>query len=653
MPSQVIFGVDIVKGSIRAREAPRYAVVVLNGSVTKYPSVSRFKLLRMIKQLNPCILAVDSITELAENKKELVHFLRRLPPDVKLVQVTGNEHQEPLTRLGKDNGITFNPLIPDEEAFASACLASMGIGYVVSAFEDKTLIKVSRARSPGRGGWSQNRYRRKVQGKVREKVRDIEAKLKNMDYELSVTEGFGGLVNGTFVVSAKRSEVGVRNSREEDVQVNVTSVEKDTIEYIPLLKRSRDYIIVGVDPGTTVGLAVLDLDGKPVSVRSSRVSSIPEIIEHISNVGRPVVIATDVVPPPSAVEKIKRAFNAVLFVPNERIPVDEKIRLAKPIGYNNDHERDAIAAAVKAFNTYKNKFQQIDKKTPSHLDAKEVKALAIEGKPIDMALDMLTAPPKEHKPAPKPAEAVDADTRLEELRLQLKKKDDQVSNLTSYMSELKRELKHLEWRVSSQDRTIDRLKNVGIGEARKNKEVTIRESEIGRLKKEVSELKKRNSEMQSNMDRLKHIRALEFRGDKSPVKIVESLSKDAIALCDKKFGIKAGDIIFARDAGGGVEAASILIERGVKAVIKGTPMSHLAEEKFLQARMPVLSLEDVPLKFVDGYAVMDPSRLDAAMERWKAHAEGLEKQHKEQKLLGIIDEYKAKRAREYRQNGVY
>ena len=82
-------------------------------------------------------------------------------------------------------------------------------------------------------------------------------------------------------------------------------------------------------------------------------------------------------------------------------------------------------------------------------------------------------------------------------------------------------------------------------------------------------------------------------------------------------------------------------------------MSHLAEEKFLASRLPVLKREDVPLKFVDGYAVLDPGRLDAAIERWHAYVEGLEKQHKEQKFLGIIDEYKAKRAREYRQSGVF
>jgi len=646
MTIQTIFGVDIVKGSSRSREAPRYAAVILNGSIIKYSSVSRFKLLRLIKQYNPGILAVDSITELAENRKDLVNFLRRLPPEVRLVQVTGNEHQEPLTKLGRENGISFNPIMPEEEAFAAACLASMGVGYVVSAFEDKTLIKVSRGRSLGRGGWSQNRYRRKVQGKVREKVREVEAKLKDKVYDLDITEGFGGYVNGTFVVNARRSDLGIHSSREEDVQVTVTSVEKDTIEFIPLERRKRDYIIVGVDPGTTTAVAILDLNGKLIKASSSRVSSIPDIIEHISEMGRPVVIATDVVPPPGAVEKIKRAFKAVLFMPNERIPVEEKVRLAKPLGYGNDHERDAIAAAVKAFNTYKSKFAQIEKKTPSHLDSNDVKALAIEGKPIEVALDMLTAPPAAPKKAPEPA-AVE-DSRAEGLRAQLKKKDEQASNLRSYLNDLRRELKHLEQKVTSQERAIERLKSKGLDDVRRTKEITIRDSEISRLKKEASELKKRNSELQSNMDRLKHIRAMELRGDKSPVKVIDNLSKDAIANCDRKFGIKAGDVIFVRDAGGGTEAASILIEKSVRALIRGTPMSHLAENRFLEAGVPVLSREDVPLKFVDGYAVVDPGRLEAAIEGWKAYAEEMEKKRKEEHLLGIIDEYKAKRAREYR-----
>lgn len=647
----IIFGVDIVKGSAHSRQAPRYAVVVLNGEVDKYPSVSRFKLLRLIRQYRPRILAVDSITELAENRKELISFLRRLPPEVRLVQVTGNEHQEPLTKLGKSMGIVFNPLLPEDEALACACLAAMGIGYIVSVFEDKTIIKVSRARSLGRGGWSQNRYRRKVQGKVREKVRDIEDKLKDKSYELHVTEGFGGLVNGTFIVNSKRSDIAIHNSREEDVQVTVTSVEKDTIEFIPLQKNRREPIIVGIDPGTTVAVAILDLRGNLVSVLSSRVMSIPDIVEHISDKGSPVVIATDVVPPPDTVEKIKRTFNAVLFAPNERIAVEEKIKLASPYGYNNTHERDAIAAAAKAFNTYKNKFSRIDKRTPSHVNPNDVKALAIEGKSIETALGMLTPVPVAEATVAAPQERVEADVldeRLADMRDQLKKKEEQVSRLKSYVNDLKREVSRLERRIDSQDRLIEQLKSAGLDDVRKSREVTIRDSEILRLKKELAETKKRNSEMKARIDRLKQIRVLEFRGNKSPVKIIENLSKDAIASCDKKFGLKAGDIVFVRDAGGGVQAASILIERGIRAVIRGTYMSHLAEEKFLEARVPVIPKEDVSLSFVDDFAIIDPKRLEAAIDSWKSRADEAEKQKSEEWFVGIIDEYKAKRAREFR-----
>jgi predicted RNase H-like nuclease (RuvC/YqgF family) len=591
---------------------------------------------------------VDSIQELAPNRKELIAFLKRLPPDVKLVQVTGNEHQEPLTKLGKEKGIAFNPMIPEEEAFACACLAAMNVGYVVSVFEDRTIIKVSRARSPGRGGWSQNRYRRKVQGKVREKVREIEQKLRDTDYDARLTEGFGGLVNGTFVVNSKRSELGIHNSREEDVQVSVTSVEKDKIEFIPLDRR-REHIIVGVDPGTTIAVAVLNLDGELKGLISSRVMSVPDIVGYIREKGKPVVVATDVVPPPATVEKIKRSFKATLFAPNERISVDEKVKLARPYGYGNDHERDALAAAVKAYNAYKNKFAQIDRKAPAHM-TNDVKAMAIGGKAIDAAIEMLRPRPGQQKaPAapPKPQEE-EIDAVLAELREQLRRKDEQIRNLQSYVSDLKRDMRQMDRRMEWQNKTIGKLQQRGIDDVRKGKEVTIRDQEISRLKKEIYDERKRNADLRSNIDRLKQIRVLEFRGDKSPVKIIENLSKDAIAACDRKLGLKPGDIVFVRDAGGGTQSAAMLIERGIKTVIRGTYMSHLAEEKFQEARVPVVPKEEVGLKVVDDFAVIDPRKLDAAIGRWKDSMARTEKEKNAEWFHGIIADYKSERRREFR-----
>jgi predicted RNase H-like nuclease (RuvC/YqgF family) len=141
---------------------------------------------------------------------------------------------------------------------------------------------------------------------------------------------------------------------------------------------------------------------------------------------------------------------------------------------------------------------------------------------------------------------------------------------------------------------------------------------------------------------------LEFRGDKSPVKIIESLSKDAIVACDKKLGLKPGDIVFVRDAGGGTESAAMLIERGVKAVIRGTFMSHLAEDKFQEARVPVISKDEVALKIVDDFAVIDPKKYDAAIERWKASMVRTEKEKSAEWFQGIVDDYKSERRREYR-----
>ncbi len=98
---------------------------------------------------------------------------------------------------------------------------------------------------------------------------------------------------------------------------------------------------------------------------------------------------------------------------------------------------------------------------------------------------------------------------------------------------------------------------------------------------------------------------------------------------------------------GGTESASMLIERGVKAVIQGTYMFHLAEEKFQEARVPVVQKEEVALKVVDDFAVMDPksSTRHRAMESIDgAHGKTEEREW----FQGIVDDYKSERRREYR-----
>ena len=96
-----------------------------------------------------------------------------------------------MTKIAKWHGMIFDRLNPLEEAEACARLAAKGIGQALSAFEDRTYVKVSRRRSPGRGGWSQNRYYRKIHGAVKGLSREVEKQLREAGAGLHQPGGGG------------------------------------------------------------------------------------------------------------------------------------------------------------------------------------------------------------------------------------------------------------------------------------------------------------------------------------------------------------------------------------------------------------------------------------------------------------------------------
>ncbi len=149
-----------------------------------------------------------------------------------------------------------------DEAEACARLASRGVGSVVSAFEDQTWIKVSRRRSPGRGGWSQKRYTRKIHGSVKALSREVEERLREEGHRFSIrsVEGIGGYIRSEFVVEADRSLVHLHSGYRGDAQIRVEGVERPRLKFEPL-RRRRGYIIAGIDPGTTTAIAALNLRG--------------------------------------------------------------------------------------------------------------------------------------------------------------------------------------------------------------------------------------------------------------------------------------------------------------------------------------------------------------------------------------------------------
>ncbi|KUK69558.1 MAG: Uncharacterized protein XD88_1214, partial [Methanocalculus sp. 52_23] len=256
-----VYGIDIVRGSVRSQSRrPSFALCrIEDGEIVSETEVSLFRLLRILNAEEPDILAVDSLQEVAADTKDVYLFLQSLPPKTDLVCVTGGgDHRESLAQVAGRYNLTFNRFDPFAEARTSAQVAWLGAGCRVVAFADACLITVSRRRSPGKGGWSQNRYTRKIHGAVRAKGREIEMTLieAGVPYDKKDFRAFGGNSRVIFHVTAKRSEVPISNYRGSDVQVSVTQPRLERIRFIPQTSKPG-YLIAGIDPGTTMALALL------------------------------------------------------------------------------------------------------------------------------------------------------------------------------------------------------------------------------------------------------------------------------------------------------------------------------------------------------------------------------------------------------------
>ncbi|MGB3908077.1 MAG: DUF460 domain-containing protein [Methanomethylovorans sp.] len=653
MHSGIIYGIDIAKGSSRAHEIPRYAVAILKeNQVMRYSMVSRGRILKMVQEDKPDYITVDNIFELAPDKDELIRFLDKLPDPTKLVQVTGGLHQQPLLKLAQEHGISMNQFSPGDEAEACARLAAMGIGCEVSLFEDVTRIKVSRSRSLGRGGWSQNRYRRKVHGAVKEKSRLIEQILHKFSKDTGITftaksiEGFGGYVRTEFIVNSSREKIPVRPSISADVQVSIRSVERDKIKYIPLTPSKRKYTIVGIDPGTTVGIAILSLDGDLLFSKSFRGISHDQVVKLISDHGKPAIVATDVYPPPASVEKVRRSFKAVLGTPGTELRAEEKIAMARPFGYSNDHERDSLAAAINIYRNYKNIFSRVEKKAPRFADIELIKYHVINGDSIEEAIEKVTAVPvnRGSVTVSAPGACIDADEQIKKLQELIRQKNDMIHELKEYVQELKKTNSEKERIIGEMEGRINKLKQAESRELRKQKEIKIRDTEITRLRTELSRSKQALQDSRKHIKKLKQIRKKEIKGEGLPVKVVSAFTKEAILQTMDMYGLKKGDVVLLEDSSGGAAGtAAILVETGIRAVILQDEISYAANEAFFQGNVPLL--KNVKVQRFDDFATVDPKVLEEALYVWQEDAKKKRREQEHQHLAALLDEYRSERRR--------
>jgi len=237
-----------------------------------------------------------------------------------------------------------------------------------------------------------------------------------------------------------------------------------------------------VDPGVYTAFAALNLKGELVASGCEKEASDERVVEIIRKVGIPSLIASDVNPPPSFVQKVAARFNVRLSYPERSLTQDEKKRMG---GFIDDvHIRDAYGAAMKAYHAYENRLRQIEA-MDTWLDKDLLKHMVVQGYSLHNAELVLTRKEEERVCA----EGVNSAGRKPETAGW--KRDERVSRLAEENANLRKALEYEKARAAGLEEQLRLAGNARAAEVARDSEVRRLRERLERAERYIFFLKKK------------------------------------------------------------------------------------------------------------------------------------------------------------------
>ena len=631
-----VMGIDIKPGySPRSSRAPRYAVVVLRDGhvIDKLDDAPLHTIIRYIVEYHVDILAVDNVSELAEDSRDMARLSRIIPSWCRVVEVTNTTGGfKSVSELAKEIGLQVKPSTPLDTALVNAYAAYRGYGKVIKLPPERVYVIVSKGRTPAQGGASSNRFKRSIRASILQLVRDVREALDKagLDYDLVVKKSDGGLERGLFVVYAPmervREAVSPVKSKNARILIKPVSSSKPVI-------RPRKAVIMGIDPGTSVGVAVIDFEGNPLIVKSYKNPDREQIINDVLVVGKPVVVAVDTARPPGYAKKVASLLGARLHTPEEDLGLEEKHKLVsefaaeRGVEIPDSHACDALAAALKAYGQIKPLIDEVESKIRgiSGVNRDEIICQVLQGRPLSEVLEEAF-----HK--------VLAKGRKQPIYRQLKASEKHHGEGGSA---------RLQSKVSELENTVKRLE----------KEVKLRDELIEKLELELKLLKKKpvNEDCERRLNQLRVELEVLRRSVEEKLKLVEELKSKITRLETLIIGAAMGKYTLAckhqsLDSCNGmpvyvdneanlhkcVEYArssrtGVLVPAGFKPYQQG------------ELRVPVLGVNVV--LDLGNYVLVEGNVLEVIKSAWREIDE-LESRERRERILKMVREYQEARKRE-------
>ena len=187
-----------------------------------------------------------------------------------------------------------------------------------------------------------------------------------------------------------------------------------------------------------MGIAVVDIYGKILDVRTLKQPTDMKIIDIISSHGKPIIIATDVSKVPSKVQKIASSLGVNVFSPATNIKEVEKEEVRKIFNVKSDHERDALSAALYAYKHMKPKIDSILKKLKSSEFHEYILERVLSGEQLVRTIISSFNEPVKHQNRKERKKQSETERKLIERIKQLEKTIEKLKNYEKLYEECKR-----------------------------------------------------------------------------------------------------------------------------------------------------------------------------------------------------------------------
>jgi len=308
---------------------------------------------------------------------------------------------------------------------------------------------------------------------------------------------------------------------------------------------TEQLLIIGIDPGTTVAFAALDLTGNLLKLFSQKELSLSSLIEKIIQLGKPILVGCDVTPAPTFVEKFATKTGAKLIDPDLDLTIDEKKSLIKNFEQKiqNNHQRDALSSALYAYkivNPLLKKTDKVLKKEKKQNLATKVKELLLKKEiSIKTAIDIVEKPEKpEVKIIKKVIEKrIFSEKDFLTLYDKLKKTEKEIKLLTNQNQNLKKQQQENQNKIDFLLKKIPKI----IPPEKLKQQLSFKERRIEFFTIELEKQKIKIKELQKNLEQLNQFIA--NLNSNILIKKLNNLSTSEFQEKNKKLNIQKNDIL--------------------------------------------------------------------------------------------------------------